>query len=68
MYGVHVVGLCDYLDQISARGVRPVRGPVRFRLAPYGDVMGAVVAAPDGAWLQFFDQQNSDLECAVPKS
>lgn len=68
MYGVHVAGLCDYLAEIRARGVLPVRGPARFRLEPYGDVMAAVVRAPDGAWLQFFDQKNKDLECPEPES
>ena len=68
MYTVHVAGLCDYLGDIATRGVTPIRGPGRFQLAPYGAVLGAVVRAPDGAWLQFIDQKNSDLECGASGS
>jgi len=63
MYTVHVAGLCDYLGELAARGVTPARGPVGFRLEPYGNVLGAVVVAPDGAWMQFIDQKNKGLEC-----
>lgn len=67
MYTVHVAGLCGYLEQISARGVTPARAPGRFELAPYGTVLGMIVIAPDGAWLQFFDQTNNDLGCETPR-
>ena len=68
MYVIHVAGLCDYLGEIAGRGVEPLRGPARFRLAPYGPVMGAVIRAPDGAWLQFIDQKNNDLTCTRSRS
>ncbi len=63
MYVVHVAGLCHYLDEIAGRGVVPVSGPSQFRLDPYGAVLGALIRAPDGAWLQFIDQPNGDLPC-----
>jgi catechol 2,3-dioxygenase-like lactoylglutathione lyase family enzyme len=68
MYTVHTAGLCGYLADIAARGVTAARGPASFRLAPYGRVLGAIVVAPDGAWLQFIDQTNKDLACDIPKS
>lgn len=66
MYVVHVAGLCDYLADIGGRGVEPLRPPARFRLDPYGVVLGAVIRAPDGAWLQFIDQKSKSLDCANP--
>ncbi|MCS7001711.1 MAG: hypothetical protein NZ518_02565 [Dehalococcoidia bacterium] len=56
-YRVHVPNLDDYLRAIRARGVALHRSVTRLTIAPYGAVTHAVVRAPDGAWLEFFEQE-----------
>lgn len=56
-YRIHVRGLKNYLSQIAARGVELHRPLAKVTLAPYGEVDLAVVRAPSGAWLEFFEQR-----------
>lgn len=56
MYRVHVPDLAAYAAELEARGVAFTRPRARFTLAPYGEVEAFVVTAPDGAWLEFFQQ------------
>jgi catechol 2,3-dioxygenase-like lactoylglutathione lyase family enzyme len=58
-YRIHVPGLERYLEGLKARGVTFVKPLQNLDLPPYGRVRHAVIAAPDGAWLEFFEQTDS---------
>ena len=55
-YRIHVPGLRAYEQRIRANGVTPLAPTRCLELAPYGVVAAFVVQAPDGAWLEFFEQ------------
>lgn len=58
-YRIHVPELERYLGGLSARGARLVKPLEIIEIPPYGRVRYAVIAAPDGAWLELFEQTDS---------
>jgi catechol 2,3-dioxygenase-like lactoylglutathione lyase family enzyme len=67
-YRIHVPDLERMLARLAARGVKPRNGPTRLALPPYGMVRLAVLQAPDGAWLELFEQTDSAASKAATTS
>ncbi|MDX2222780.1 MAG: hypothetical protein SFV21_08530 [Rhodospirillaceae bacterium] len=55
-YRVHVPGLEAYARGLAGKGVAPRVPLATHTIAPYGRVRYMVITAPDGAWLELFEQ------------
>ena len=47
-------------QRIVARGVEPMEGPSHVTIEPYGRVRVMAVPAPEGAWLEFFEEPTEE--------
>ena len=57
-----VSGLNNLYQHLIAHDVSIVVDPIETNLQPYGPCTLFTVAAPDGAWLTFFEQKNVQEE------
>ena len=60
MYRVHVPDLETYAAMLASNGVKTLRPMTALDVAPYGQVKSLIIAAPSGAWIEFFEQRPAD--------
>lgn len=58
-YRIHIPDAERYAEALRLRGVAFVKPLQSLTIPPYGNVRHFIVAAPDGAWLEFIAQTDS---------